>query len=266
MRFPLHWTGMSPHVAGMFFMPEADLNDPDVKAQVDKIVSEAVTGLKANNEKLISERRADAAKVKEIEDRLKAFDGIDPVKTRELLDAMDKNVELKLIKDGKIEEVINGRVERLRKDHETQLNGVTEKLTEAEKREAAYKAQIFDLTVGSGVAAAAAGKVNADATPLVQMLARDVFRMGEDGKIEPRNKDGALLYGKDGKTPLSYAEWIDSLVDTHPSLFPAKTGGGARGNGRAADGKKEITRADFDRLDPATKSKRMSDGFVVIDG
>jgi hypothetical protein len=61
--------------------------------------------------------------------------------------------------------------------------------------------------------------------------ARSVFRLvnGAPRAFEP---DGQTVrYGKDGVTPMTFEEWVDTQVSDAPHLFESNAGGGAAGNG-----------------------------------
>lgn len=63
-----------------------------------------------------------------------------------------------------------------------------------------------------------------------------MFALDESGQAVQRDAEGNLVIGKDGKTPYSPAEWLESMRETAPHWFPAGasgsgSGGGAKGGG-----------------------------------
>lgn len=87
---------------------------PEIQAIIDKAVNDQVSGLKAKRDELLG-------KLKEQGDNLKRFEGIDPDTVKGMLKRFENDEEAKLIADGKIDEVINKRTERLRGDVDNQL-------------------------------------------------------------------------------------------------------------------------------------------------
>jgi len=61
--------------------------------------------------------------------------------------------------------------------------------------------------------------------------------------------NGDILFGKDGKTPLSPEEWADSLKETAPHLFPRAEGTGAGGHKQSAIG--SLKRSEMSASDKA---------------
>jgi|GEM_PF-3802691 len=92
---------------------------PEIQAIIDKQVSNQVAGLKAKNSELLG-------KLKEQGDSLKRFDGIDPESVKGMMKRFENDEEAKLIADGKIDEVINKRTERLRQDVDKRLKAKKE--------------------------------------------------------------------------------------------------------------------------------------------
>ena len=87
---------------------------PEIQAIIDKAVNDQVSGLKAKRDELLG-------KLKEQGDNLKRFEGIDPDTVKGMLKRFENDEEAKLIADGKIDEVLNKRTERLRGDVDKQL-------------------------------------------------------------------------------------------------------------------------------------------------
>ncbi len=69
------------------------------------------------------------------------------------------------------------------------------------------------------------------------LRARSVFQLSEDGQAVAM-ADGEIVYGKDGKTPLSPLEWAEGLRESAPHLWPRAQGAGAVGDKGGKGGKK----------------------------
>ncbi|WP_447880065.1 hypothetical protein [Serratia fonticola] len=193
---------------------------PEIQAIIESRINESVSGLKAKNSELLG-------KLREQTDNLKRFDGIDPEAVRGILKRFSDGEEADLIAAGKIDEVLEKRTERMRGDSDKKIKAAVDR---AEKAEAL--ASKFTRRVLSDVIRSAALKtgVLSTATDDIILRSQGVFTLNEDGEAVAIDKDGSPVMGKDGKTPLSPAEWAESLKDTAPHLWPAAEGSGAGGH------------------------------------
>jgi len=102
---------------------------PEVQAQIDAAVATAVSaatsGLDAKNKELLG-------KLKLKDGELEKFKGIDPEKTRQLLAKFENDEEAQLIAAGKMDEVVNRRIEKQKS------------ALESAKTEAEAKAQLLE--------------------------------------------------------------------------------------------------------------------------
>lgn len=183
-----------------------------------------VTGLKTKNANLIRDGKA----VKTELDQFKTqFEGLDIGAVKGLLAKVGQDEETKLIAEGKLDEVITRRTERLRGDYDRQL---TAEKTRADKAEA-FAAKYSDKVLADSIRAAAI-KVGAlpEAAEDIILRARGTFKLSEDGEAIATDRDGEVVYGKDGKTPLSPLEWAESLRETATHLWPRAQGAGPTGD------------------------------------
>ena len=103
----------------------------DVKEQMNnenqeilnQTIEDAVAGLKAKNEELLDEK-------KKIQSALKDFDDIDPHKAKEALEFLEQNHDAQLIKDGKIDELIEKKTSTMRAEHEEAVQELQDQLRE----------------------------------------------------------------------------------------------------------------------------------------
>jgi hypothetical protein len=165
----------------------------------------------------------------QLSQQLEKFKNIDPAKYNELVDLQRQLNEGELLKAGKIDEVVNGRVAAMRAELENQRDTFK---TRAEKSES----QLALLMIDSA-ARTEAVKLGVEPTALddVVLRARGVYRMVE-GSAVPQDAEGKVIYGKDGTTPMAMTDWITGLKKSAPHLFAGSRGGGAGGGGRAATG------------------------------
>lgn len=88
------------------------------------------------------------------------------------------------------------------------------------------------LERGIREAVAKVGEVHKDAWSDVVARGKALFTIDEHGRPVARDQAGNLIYGRDGMTPLDFAEWAGSLLAEAPHLFKASSGsGGAGGSG-----------------------------------
>lgn len=184
--------------------------------------------------------------IKEIETK---YAGIDPVKTREMLAKLDQDGEQALIAAGKIDEVIQKRSEKLRADLQRQIDEAHGKAKVAEERVSKYSQRVLDDRLRD----AATGKVHAAALKSGDVLraGRELFVLNEQGDAVQLDADGNVVLGKDGKTPFSPTEWLESMAEIAPHWFPSdSSGGGAGGSRNTSGGGKTMRRGVFDALAP----------------
>lgn len=160
--------------------------------------------------------------------QLEKLKDIDPVKYAELIKLQQDVEEGRLIKEGKLEDVVTLRVTNMKRELEGQLAGTQSQLTQA-------NAQLAVLMIDNAVRQAAV-KNGALPTALddVVLRARTVYSM-DKGQPIPKDGKGQIIYGKDGTTPMAVEDWLVDLKKTAPHLFAGSQGSGA-GGGRGGSG------------------------------
>ena len=160
------------------------------------------------------------------------FDGLDIEAVKGLLQKASLDDETRLLAEGKLDEVVSKRTERLRADLDKQL--LAEK-TRADKAEA-FASRFSDKVLADSIRAAAikAGALP-EATEDIILRAKGIFTLDENGEAIAKDSDGEVAYGKDGKTALTPAEWAESLREKASHLWPRASGAGPTGdnNGKA---------------------------------
>jgi hypothetical protein len=78
---------------------------------------------------------------------------------------------------------------------------------------------------------------------------RRVFSLDKDGTPVARNAEGEVIAGKDGESPLSPAEWLETMKETAPHWWPPSSGAGAPGAG-ARGGESALTYEQAGQLSP----------------
>ncbi|WP_288421582.1 hypothetical protein [uncultured Acinetobacter sp.] len=204
---------------------KVDLENPEIKAAIQAAVDEAVKGLKDKNAELIKDK-------KELKDELGSLkskvDGLDLDAIKVLLDKSNQDEESKLIAEGKIEEVIQKRTEKMREEHEKLLKAEKERADKAETyankfRQSVIQGQIVQAAVEMGALS--------EATADIAFLAQSQFSLDENGKAVAVDTNGDVVIGKDGTNPVTPKEWVEGLRENKPYFWPKANGSGSPGSG-----------------------------------
>lgn len=206
-----------------------------------KVAVEAATqALKTKNSDLIDRLQKRDAKLKE-------FEGIDPVKTKELLSQFEGDEEAKLLKDGKIDEVLNRRYKKRDADWQRKLDE-QKQLADSAK---AKSDKFFDGYLNDKLQTSFNGVIHPAAMKAALLEAKQLFKLDDEGNVVQFDPEGNVVLGKDGKTPFSPSEWInsESTKKESPYLYPATGNGG--GTQQTTTGGK--TNVDMSKLSPREK-------------
>ena len=251
--------GLEPAIAALYKKGEDGKFYLDADGYVDK---SKLDEFRANNIEL-------QKKIDKLTEDMAKFSGMDPEKYKQAMAAIESDVEKKLMKEGKIDEVINMRTEKMRQSYEEQLkakDAAIAKATEDAKTASADRDTYIvaeelrkavdnpDLGFHSGVAN----------TLKPQVLKEFVYK---DGKVVRVKPDGSPVFGAKGE-PATIAEYLTDLAKEHPYLVKASTGGGARNNGNQSNntGGKTMRRSEFDSItDPVKKAEVARSGVAFVD-
>jgi len=219
---------------------QVSADNEEVKALLDAAVSEATSGLAANKDEILGEKKLLQEKLDEVSATWK---GLDPEAVRNIMTRLENDEEAKLLAEGKTDEVLERRTERLKADHAKQIANLEARVAEANGNFENATGQVKTLKVEGGLRQAAS-ELGLIPSAIEDALSRamGVFKIGEDGSLFAENATGTI-YGKDGKTPMSPAEWLGDMKEKAPHWFPAPSGGGA-GGGNGRSGSFTISRAD----------------------
>lgn len=208
----------------------------DGKFFLDAEGVEDVSGLKSALER----EREDRRKARE---DLAKYKDIDPTKYQELL-AKQREIEEKgLIDAGKIDELVANRVQAMKEKLEGDLTSEKTKSQTLQQR-------LEVLLIDSEVQREALPIVVETAMDDVVRRAREVFTI-IDGHSVPM-RDGKVIYGEDGVTPLKVKDWLAGLAKAAPHLFKQSQGGGANNNGGRGTGSGS---SDLSNLPPSERLK-----------
>jgi len=234
--------------------------EKDGKFHLDVDGIEDTSGLKSALEKERAAARSAAATIKALETK---FKDVDPEQYRKLNSLINSNEETRLISEGKVDEVITKRTEKLRQEHVKQLEEATKATKAEQEKTGKYKQRVLDNHIR---AAAIKAGLHPHAIDDALFRARTIFTLDEEGDAVQLGADGKPVYGKDGKTPFGPLEWLETMKEAAPHWFPAGSSGGGAGNGAGGAGSaKTVKRTAFEKMAPAERTKFLKDGGKVID-
>jgi hypothetical protein len=211
---------------------------PIVQGMIEAAVNEQVAGLKAKNGELIG-------KEKELKASLAQFEGIDPEAVRTILKRFVDDEEATLIKQGKLDEVLNKRTERMAADWDKKVKA---EAARADKLKAKADKLAERAMAESIIKASQKAGALPEATEDIVLRAKGAgWTIDDDGNVIAMSGD-TVVFGKDGKTPLTPEEWAASLRENAPHLWPRAQGSGAMGtNGHPKGG------PDLSKLSPEAR-------------
>jgi hypothetical protein len=176
---------------------------------------------------LQSERDAAKDAKRKLQELQNQFEGIDPEIVKRVFAQLDQDEEAKLIAEGKITEVIQKRTEKMREEHEKVLKAEKDRADKAEAYANKFKESVIQ---GQIVQAAVELEALAEATGDIAFLAKSKFALDENGKAVAVDENGEVVIGKDGQTPQTPKEWVESLRELKPYYWPKPNGMGAPGS------------------------------------
>lgn len=199
---------------------------------------EDVGGLKSALTRQTDAARKNADEIRKLQERYK---DIDPDQVRAIMGRMANDDEAKLIAEGKIDEVINKRIEKQKAALERQVTEANQRAELSDGRAKKFSQRVLDDQLR---ASANKTGVHASAVDDVLFRGRTMFSLDEDGKAIQLDSEGHTVLGKDGKNPFTPDEWLATMKETAPHWFPAATlGGGALyRNGAALGGGPDISK------------------------
>nr|WP_251010396.1 DUF6651 domain-containing protein [Variovorax paradoxus] len=207
------------------------------------------------------------------ETKLKAFDGIeDGEAARKALETIKNIDEGKLHTAGKVQEIRDAATRSAQE-------AVAAATRSAQEREKALTEQNTKLTSdlnnhiigGSFAASKFIGEKLAIPADIAQKVFGDRFKV-EGGKLVPMDSNGNPIFSatRHGEHA-DFEEALQVMVNQYPNKEmilkgSGASGGGAKNNAPGAGnvGKKTVTRAQFDAMDPGQKAAVGSDANTVI--
>jgi len=188
-----------------------------------------------NNIALMKQKEELEAKLKDIGD---------PAQIAEMKKKLQLIEDKKMIEAGKIDELVAQKVERMRADFESQLSALKKAVDDKDVALTKTNERLSEVLIDSEItkAVTAVGGVRKDAMQDIIARGKRVWRL-EEGKPVPKEGD-RLLFGKDGKNPMTFDEWATILAESAPFLFESSGGSGGAGNAgnKGVQGKLDLSK------------------------
>lgn len=183
---------------------------------------------------------------KEMKDKIKEFEGIDPEKAREAAAKLLELEEQELINEKRFEELHQQRTERMRGEFENKYKALEDAHTALQstngKTEVALQTQMIEARIAQAVSGV--GTIVKGAMPDILNRAKQIWNLNDNLELVARNGENPI-YGTDGQTPLTPEEYAAGVLQEAPWFFEGSSGGGADGNKNPGDGgKQNIQRGD----------------------
>lgn len=229
-----------------------DLENPEVKAEVDRLREEAraeaeatftekYSGLEKNHESLLAEKKAVSAKAKEAQEKLERWDAVTKGRDIDDVETTFLNIEnadyKSLLGQEKFDEAYEMRAKADRKAFTKQLEEKDKESKELEGKLSALDEQLMVLQLDNvGVEKFLSSKGNKEAVWAMKSQLRAEAKRGEDGNFFFPDQFGNPR--KDSKgNELTIDTWIDEhLKVTSSFLFTGMEGSGASGSKGASAG------------------------------
>lgn len=200
-----------------------DLNNPEIKQIIDQQIASAISGLKSKNDELIAEKR-------KLQEQYADFKEFDKDTLKNYITRLKSDEEARLIAEGKVDEVINRRTERMRESYQTQIVENQNQAKEWQKRYSELESAFNNTRIDAAIRdAALAANVIPSAIDDIIVRGRQAFQIA-DGKIiskDPYTND--IRIGSDGKSPYNANDFMADLKKAAPHFWPQTTGGGFTG-------------------------------------
>lgn len=180
------------------------------------------------------------------------------------LDAFSKDLNglrdiAKRVQDGElktndeIEQAVSDRIKAVRDGYEENAKALRGEVNTFKERAQTLEQRLNRTRISGDVTNAVinpSSGVRAEALPDILERAYRLFKVEED-KLIPKQGE-ATIYGNDGASPMTPAEWLVKLREEAPHFFKGNGGGGASG-GKDGDKYGGMAKAEYDKLSPMAK-------------
>ncbi|MDX1698977.1 MAG: hypothetical protein R3250_00095 [Melioribacteraceae bacterium] len=201
-------------------MPENENPGGIDTSELDSL-REEINRLKGHNSKLLDEKKSVQAKLKE-------FGDIDADSVKKMMKAFDSNEEAKLLAEGKLDEVVNKRSEKVKLQLDSLKSEFDEfKLNSSKEKDVwknKYEKTVIENTLRKELEDS---KIRPEFIDYALFKSEGLFSLDENEKIESRDSEGNLRTVK--RKQLDPALFVEQLKENESHLWPESKGAGATG-------------------------------------
>lgn len=214
--------------------PAIDINSDSFKSAVaaaaSSLVATETDGLKNKNSDLIE-------RLQKAKDTAKQFEGMDIEKIRTMTKIFEQSEEAQMIADGKFDEVMQKRTDKVTSGFNDQVQELTLELERSLEKETSYKTRLDQNSIRDELTKAAlkAG-VRKDAIEDIVRRGFDTFSISDSEEVEARDRNGELAL-TDDKLILNPERFVESLKSTNSYYWSESESGGTSGSNDRLGGK-----------------------------
>jgi len=144
---------------------------------------------------------------------------------------IENSADAKLISEGKLDEVISRRVERMRLDFDTKSSGLTKQVETLTNEKDALTTKYDNFKIHEHIRnEAIKAKVLPGAIEDILSRSNGMFQIDADGSIVSRDSNGNIRTNEEG-SPIDTTNFVNELKTTAPHYWPQSQGGGSVGSG-----------------------------------
>jgi hypothetical protein len=176
---------------------------------------------RTNNRTLKAKSEAAEAELAALRAR---FDGVDPDEAKKGAAERQALIEQQQLKAGEIEKVMAVRVSAARAEADKLAAAANQRLAQVEAR-------LAETLIDKGVMTLATKRgLRPTAVPDITSRARQAVRLVDGVPVVFEGDGQTRQAGKDGVSPMTLEEWIETQASDAPHLFETNAGSGAAGN------------------------------------
>lgn len=192
----------------------------ELQKKVDDLIAE--NARMADHQKKLLDETKNAKKA------LKQFEGIDPDNIKDMMKTLESSEEAKLLAEGKLDDVLGKRTEKMRLSFEEKQQNYETKIGDLESSFKSLREQYNNEKISLAIRQAAekSGAIP-DAIDDIINRANGVFSIGDDGSIESRDPSGEIVTVN--KKALDPVIFVEQLKESAPFMWPGSQGHGASG-------------------------------------
>ena len=210
--------------------------------------------------RLNGEAKGHRERAEEAERKLKAFDGIaDPAQALKALNTVKNLDDKKLVDAGEVEKVKQEAIKALEEKYGPVV-------AERDK----LMSDLYAEKIGGSFARSKFIQEKVAIPPdLVQAAFGKHFEI-KDGKIFAKDQHGNQIFSRQNPgSPADFEEALETLISAYPQRDSILKSTGSQGSGKQPNGQptgpKQLSRSEFDKLDPVSKASKMKEGFALVD-